>query len=144
MNEDLAVRVGGDAKNHDLRQNTRKRVAYTGTHDNDTVVGWWNSRAGDDSTRDGAEISHEHEFCMKYLETEGTAIHWDFIRAVWASVADTAIAPMQDVLGIGNEGRMNLPASNSGNWNWRLRKEELTPEIAVRLFQLTEIYGRGT
>lgn len=140
----LQFAFGGDAKNHDLPHNyPRNCVAYTGTHDNDTVEGWWNSRAGDESTRDAAEISHEHEFCMKYLKTDGTEIHWDFIHAVWGSVADTAIAPLQDVLGIGNEGRMNLPASNSGNWNWRCRKEELMPEIAVRLFELTEIYGRN-
>ncbi len=139
----LQFAFGGDSRNHDLPHNyTRNSVAYTGTHDNDTTVGWWNSHVGAESTRDEATISHEHDFCLKYLSTDGSEINWDFIRAAWASVADTAIAPMQDVLGIGNEGRMNLPASNSGNWNWRFQKEDLTPEIITRLAEMTEIYGR--
>jgi 4-alpha-glucanotransferase len=140
----LQFAFGGDAKNHDLPHNYPQNcVAYTGTHDNDTTVGWWNSQVGAESTRNEAEISREHYFCMKYLDTDGSKIHWDFIRAVWASVADTAIAPLQDVLGIGAKGRMNLPASTSDNWNWRFQKEDLTEEIIIRLSELTAIYGRN-
>lgn len=139
----LQFAFGGDAKNHDLPHNYIKNcVAYTGTHDNDTTVGWWHSQAGAGSTRDEDEITREHDYCLKYLNTEGSEIHWDFIRAVWASVADTAIAPLQDLLGIGTEGRMNLPASDSGNWFWRFAERELTPEIVERLRELTETYGR--
>ena len=118
-------------------------MAYTGTHDNDTVVGWWNSQAGAASTRDEVEISREREYCMRYLDTDGSEIHWEMIRAIWASVADTAIAPLQDLLGIGSEGRMNVPASVSGNWTWRFEDGATTPELAERLRTLTETYGRA-
>ena len=139
----LQYAFGGDAKNHDLPHNyVRNCVAYTGTHDNDTTVGWWNSQAGAGSTRDEGAITREHDFCLKYLDTDGDEIHWDFIRAVWASVADTAIAPVQDLLGIGTEGRMNLPASTSGNWFWRCAEGALTPGVIERLRGLTETYGR--
>jgi 4-alpha-glucanotransferase len=139
----LQFAFGGDAKNHDLPHNYIPNcVAYTGTHDNDTTVGWWLSQAGAGSTRDEKRITQERDYCLKYLDTDGEEIHWDFIRAVWASVAHTAIAPVQDLLGIGTEGRMNLPASNSGNWFWRFQKDALTPEITARLKELTETYGR--
>ena len=140
----LQFAFGGDAKNHDLPHNYIKNcVAYTGTHDNDTTIGWWNSQAGAGSTRDADAITREHDYCLKYLDTDGSEIHWDFIRAVWRSVAHTAIAPLQDILGIGNEGRMNLPASDSGNWFWRYTDGALTPEMVVRLKGLTETYGRA-
>lgn len=139
----LQFAFGGDAKNHDLPHNyIRNCVAYTGTHDNDTTVGWYLSQAGAGSTRDASEISREHEYCLKYLSSDGMSIHWDFIRAVWASVADTAITPMPDLLGLGTEGRMNLPASKSGNWHWRMDKDAITAEITLRLKNLTSVYGR--
>ena len=140
----LQFAFGGDPHNHDLPHNyMRNSVVYTGSHDNDTTVGWWNSQAGDGSTRDQGEIGREREFCMKYLGTDGREIHWDFIRALWSSVSDTAIAPVQDILGLGNEARMNLPASTSGNWQWRFQERALTDEIAVRLKELTEVFGRA-
>lgn len=139
----LQFAFGGDPRNHDLPHNyINNCVAYTGTHDNDTTVGWWHSQAGAGSTRDASAITREREFCMKYLDTDGSEIHWDFIRAVWASVADTAIAPLQDLLGLGTEGRMNLPASTSGNWHWRFKDGDISDEIAARLKELTEVYGR--
>lgn len=140
----LQFAFGGDTKNHDLPHNYIKNsVAYTGTHDNDTTVGWFNSQSGKGSTRDDSQIGKEREFCLKYLNSDGEEINWDFIRAVWASVADTAITPMQDVLGLGNRARMNLPASDSGNWSWRFKNGDLTKEIAERLRELTKIYGRS-
>ena len=139
----LQFAFGGDTANHDLPHNyIRNAVAYTGTHDNDTAVGWFNSQAGAGSTRDDAQISREHDFCLEYLGCGAEEIHWNFIRAVWASTADTAMTPMQDLLGLGNEARMNLPASNAGNWQWRFRNDDLSDEIAARLRRLTEIYGR--
>ncbi len=139
----LQFAFGGDTANHDLPHNYIKNcVVYTGTHDNDTTVGWFNSQAGAGSTRDEAEISREHDFCMRYLNSDGSEIHWDFIRTVLASVANTAIVPAQDLLGLGTEARMNLPASESGNWYWQLRNGELTEEIGERLGGLTETYGR--
>jgi 4-alpha-glucanotransferase len=139
----LEFAFGGDAKNHDLPHNyINNCVAYTGTHDNDTTVGWWQSQAGAGSTRDEADISREHSFCLKYLNTDGREINWDLIRAIWASVADTAIAPVQDLLGVGSEGRMNLPATMSGNWSWRLTDGMITKDIVTRLKELTITYGR--
>ena len=80
---------------------------------------------------------------MKYLNTDGEEIHWDFIRAVLASVANTAIVPLQDLLGLGTEARMNLPNSTKGNWTWRFKQDALTPEHAKRLREMTETYGRS-
>lgn len=141
----LQFAFGGDANNLDLPHNYVKNcVAYTGTHDNDTTVGWFNSQAGSGTTRDKKEISREQEHCLKYLNSDGTKINWDFIRAVWASVADTAIAPLPDILGLGTEGRMNLPASTSGNWHWRMTKDSITDEMTSRLKELTQIYGRSS
>lgn len=139
----LQFAFGGDTENHDLPHNYIKNcVVYTGTHDNDTTVGWFNSEAGAGSTRDAEEIARERDYCLRYLNSDGEEIHWDFIRTVLASVADTAIVPAQDLLGLGTEARMNLPASDSGNWCWQCREGDLSDEIAARLGELTSIYGR--
>src|SRR5258708_28990202 len=120
----------------------RELVAYTGTHDNDTTVGWWNSRAGTGSTRSAAEIEREREFVKAYLNTDGHEIHWAFIRALMASPAGTVMVPLQDILGLGSEARMNLPASTKGNWHWRFRDGAITPAMLVRLKLLTVLYDR--
>ena len=139
----LQFGFGGDANNADLPHNYRRNlVAYTGTHDNDTTVGWFRSQAGAGSTREAADIDREREFCLQYLNTDGSQIHWDFIRAVLSSVADTAILPVQDLLGLGNEARMNLPNSSSGNWSWRVEAGAFTEEIAGKLLELTRLFGR--
>jgi 4-alpha-glucanotransferase len=126
----------GDAKatNINLPHNyLRKIVAYTGTHDNDTTIGWF---------RNPTQLENERRFCLEYLASDGKKIHWDFIRAVFASVADTAIVPLQDLLGLGSEARMNLPNSTEGNWRWRFRTSALTDQLAKKLKRLTEVYGR--
>ncbi len=141
----LQFGFGSDADNHDLPHNyTSNSVVYTGTHDNDTAVGWFNSAAGGGSTRDAVQIERERRYCLDYLDTDGAEIHWDFIRAAMSSVSDLAVVPLQDVLGLGNEARMNLPASTAGNWDWRARAGALTPEVGARLKKLTETYGRRT
>jgi 4-alpha-glucanotransferase len=121
----------------------RKLVAYTGTHDNDTTVGWWTSTGEGDSTRSPADVEAERDVCRRYLGTDGSAIHWDFIRALYASVADVVIVPLQDVLGLGSEARMNLPGRPSGNWQWRFGPTALSPKIAERLKEFTVLFGRG-
>ena len=103
----------------------RDLVAYTGTHDNDTVVGWWASKGGD-STRTPEDVVKEHAYARAYLDfteldLKDEPIHWVLIRGIQSSVANTAIAPMQDVLGLGSEARMNLPGTASGYWKWRMR-----------------------
>ena len=134
----LLFAFGGDARNGYLPHNyIRNAVAYTGTHDNDTVVGWYSAGTGKNP-----QIKRERAFCRAYLDSNGKKINWDFIRAVWSSVADTAIAPMQDLLGLNNDARMNLPASTIGNWNWRCQNGDFSNEIAEKLKELTEIYGR--
>jgi 4-alpha-glucanotransferase len=140
----LQFGFSSDTKNADLPHNYHQNVVvYTGTHDNDTAVGWFSSVAGAGSTRDAQQIERERDLCLKYLNTTGQEIHWDFIRAVLASVANTAIVPLQDVLGLGTEARMNLPNSTAGNWAWRFKPNALTDEISLRLRGLTELYGRS-
>jgi 4-alpha-glucanotransferase len=139
----LQFSFGGDPANQDLPHNYHRNVVvYTGTHDNDTTVGWFKSEAGAGSTRDAAQVQRERDFCLKYLDSTGEEIHWDFIRAVLASVASIAIIPLQDLLGLGTEARMNLPNTTSGNWSWRYKPDALKPQLGQRLKDLTEIYGR--
>ncbi|HEY57918.1 MAG TPA: 4-alpha-glucanotransferase [Anaerolineae bacterium] len=107
-------------------------VVYTGTHDNDTVVGWW--RRVDETERD---------FCRRYLATRGQDIAWDLIRAAWASVAVLAIAPMQDFLRLDNRARMNYPGREGSNWAWRMPAEALKPELRDALRELNILYSRG-
>jgi 4-alpha-glucanotransferase len=140
----LQFAFGGDPKTIDLPHNyERNVVAYTGTHDNDTIVGWFRSVVGEGSTRTAEQIQRERNFCMNYLDTDGKEIHWDFIRALFASVANTAVVPLQDLLGLGTEARMNLPNSTEGNWSWRFMPDVLTDKIGARLRALTELYGRA-
>ncbi len=120
----------------------REVVAYTGTHDNDTTVGWWKSKGSGDSTRSEEDIRRERDFALQYLNTDGQEINWIFIRALEASVADTVLIPLQDVLGLGSEARMNQPATLGGNWRWRYRPGALQPEFAARLREMVELYDR--
>lgn len=140
----LQFAFGSDADSVHLPHNYRRNVvAYTGTHDNDTTLGWFQNGAGADSTRTKTEIDSERAFCKKYLHTCGQEMNWDFIRAVLASVANTAIIPLQDVLGAGSEGRMNLPNSTEGNWSWRFAAGALTDDQRERLREMAETYGRA-
>jgi 4-alpha-glucanotransferase len=136
----LQFAFGGDPHDTHLpHEFVRDTVAYTGTHDNDTVVGWFQQRSR-------AEASEgewrERALCLKYLGTDGAEINWDFIRAAQMSVAVLAVAQLQDVLGLSAEARMNTPASTEGNWNWRYTHGALTDELAHRLREMTAIYGR--
>ncbi len=140
----LQFAFGSDPQGPDFRPHNypRNLVAYTGTHDNDPVVGWWHSEGKADSTRTPEDIRKEMAFACRYLATDGSDIHWVMIRTLMASVADTVIFPLQDVLGLGSGARMNLPARPSGNWRWRFRREMLTGEIRDRLKQMSEVYER--
>jgi 4-alpha-glucanotransferase len=120
----------------------RNLVVYTGTHDNDTTVGWWTSGIGH-STRSDSERASEREHARRYLGLDERDVHWQFIRAVLGSVADTAIVPVQDLLGLGSEARMNRPGTSTGNWRWRLVPGQLTLEIARQLAVMTETYDRA-
>jgi 4-alpha-glucanotransferase len=121
----------------------RDLVVYTGTHDNDTTIGWWESTGEADSTRTPEDVEREREHALDYLGADGTGMHWTLIRAALASVADTAIIPMQDLLGLGNEARMNLPGRESGNWSFRFTWDQVDPSILGRLKKMVELYGRN-
>ncbi len=109
----------------------RHCVVYTGTHDNDTVRGWY-ERVPEE----------EKSFYRRYLSRDGSDVSWDLIRAVWASVAVYAIAPLQDFLSLGNEARMNYPGRPSGNWSWRMPAGCLTPELQGRIHEINYLYSR--
>jgi 4-alpha-glucanotransferase len=108
------------------------KVIYTGTHDNDTTVGWFQSGAAE----------HERRSAEAYLGCCEDGIHWAFIRAALNSVADLALVPMQDVLGLGSEARMNTPSMDGGNWKWRLTPGQLNSEVTAKLAQLAELTDR--
>ena len=124
----------GDGNPHLPHNYPARCVAYTGTHDNDTTVGWFESR------RDGA--LHERERALRYLNHDGSEIHWAMTRLAFSSPADLAIVPVQDLLGLGTEARMNYPGVLDGNWAWRLRGGELTEPLGRRLRELTQSTGR--
>ena len=107
-------------------------IVYTGTHDNDTIVGWFKSASADD-----------RKYVLEYLNTDTKEIHWSFIRLAWSSVANTAIVPMQDLLGLGTRARMNLPGTTRNNWQWRAKAGDFSPELADKLAHLTILYGRA-
>jgi 4-alpha-glucanotransferase len=108
------------------------KVIYTGTHDNDTVVGWWNSGAAE----------HERRNAEGYVGVSSDGIHWSFIRAAQCSPASLCIVPLQDVLGLGSEARMNTPSRNGGNWRWRFEQQQLTSDLAAKLAHLAELSDR--
>jgi 4-alpha-glucanotransferase len=140
----LQFAFGTDPQGPSFRPHNYERnlAAYTGGHDNDTTLGWWESGIAD-STRSEDDLRREHEFTSAYLNLrEGEEIQWAMIRALMASVADTVLIPLQDVLGLGSSARMNLPGRMGGNWKWRYAREQLRPEMARRLRRLAELYER--
>jgi len=108
------------------------KVIYTGTHDNDTVAGWWHSGASEQERRN-AEA---------YVGRCEDGIHWAFIRAAQGSPASLSIIPLQDALGLGSEARMNTPSLHGGNWRWRVDQAKLTSELAAKLALLAEVTDR--
>lgn len=123
----------GDANHFLPHHYIPNTVAYTGTHDNDTSVGWWN-----------AAPPHVKDFASRYLGSDGQAIQWDMMRALSGSVANIVIFPMQDVLGLGSEHRMNYPGQPTGNWEWRFRWEQLSPEITRALAEMSALHNRAS
>jgi 4-alpha-glucanotransferase len=143
----LQFAFGNDPQGPSFRPHNYKRdlAAYTGGHDNDTTVGWWSSSGAGDSTRTPEDVRKEHDFARDYLnfhDADDSEINWVMIRAVLASVADIAIVPLQDVLGLGSAARMNLPGTVSGNWKWRYRPGALRDELSARLRKLVTLYDR--
>ena len=111
----------------------RDCVVYTGTHDNDTSVGWFQETS----------TKVAREYALRYIGCDGANIAWGLIRLAWASVANTALAPVQDLLSLGHEARLNTPATvGPPNWCWRLLPGALTDRVGMRLHELTSVYGR--
>jgi 4-alpha-glucanotransferase len=110
----------------------RNCVVYTGTHDNDTTRGWFNTAP-----------ESELDFCRRYLKSDGSDIVWDLIRAAWASPARFALAPMQDLLDLDTSARMNFPGKPSGSWTWRMGDGDASPTLAGRLRELNYLYQRN-
>jgi 4-alpha-glucanotransferase len=106
-------------------------VVYTGTHDNDTTLGWYESAP-----------ENEKQFARRYLDIDGSDIAWDLIRAAWKSPAVYALAPFQDFLGLDSKGRMNYPSRPGGNWEWRMRKADLSEELQGKIKELNWLYQR--
>ncbi|HWQ29996.1 MAG TPA: 4-alpha-glucanotransferase [Negativicutes bacterium] len=109
-------------------------VVYTGTHDNETIAGWYENL---DCT--------DKQLAMDYLDIDpnkDTDIHWKFIRLALSSVADLAVIPIQDYLGLGNEARINKPSTVGDNWKWRLLENEITDELVEKIKKVTKTYGR--
>ena len=111
---------------------TENCVVYTGTHDNDTVMGWLETAKPED-------ISYARSYCQM---PDDEPFNWGLIRVAYESKADTAIVPMQDILGLGKEARMNIPSTLGGNWVWRLDGAALTDELADKLKTMSEKSGR--
>ncbi len=122
----------------------RRAVVYTGTHDNDTTVGWFRDEEAASTTRKPGEADAERAAALRYLGTRGEEIHWDMIRIAFASVARVVVVPVQDVLGLGSPARMNRPGTATGNWTWRMPEGALTPAHAERLAALAATYERAS
>lgn len=124
---------GGDEENAYLPHNhVKNSVVYTGTHDNETTLGWYENLE---------EEVKEHVDAYLGME-DGQEINWVFVRTALSSVADTTIIPMQDYLGLGNEARINMPSSLGKNWEWRMKKDACSKELAKKIYQMTKMYGR--
>jgi 4-alpha-glucanotransferase len=116
-------------------------VVYTGTHDNDTTAGWFTS-TDVATTQSREQIEEERAFALRYLNSNGDEFHWDMIRLAFSSVADTAIIPLQDILGLDSSARMNVPGTSGGNWRWRYHEGQIDERASARLAELTAIFSR--
>jgi 4-alpha-glucanotransferase len=128
----LQFGFGDEGAHMYLPHRAEGKVIYTGTHDNDTVAGWWHSGAAE----------HERRNAEAYVGRCEDGIHWAFIRAAQCSPASLSIIPLQDVLGLGSEARMNTPSLHGGNWRWRFDPGRLTSELAGKLAHLAELSDR--
>lgn len=112
-------------------------IVYTGTHDNDTTLGWFWREAGVNNTETAEQIEAERNNVRNAVRTDGSQIHWDLIAKAHGLHTHTAIVPLQDVMGLGTEARMNVPGVTAGNWAWRFTEEQLRDEDMQRLRDIT-------
>ncbi|MBU2585821.1 MAG: 4-alpha-glucanotransferase, partial [Bacteroidetes bacterium] len=109
-------------------------AVYTGSHDNDTTLGWWNS-----IQNDGTDTK---EFFLKYTNSNGTDVCWDLIKLAYSSIADIVIIPLQDFLRLGTEARMNFPGKENHNWQWRFSWDQIYDGLSYQIKELTQLYER--
>jgi 4-alpha-glucanotransferase len=140
----LQFAFGDDPKARQYRPHNHIKncVVYTGTHDNDTAVGWFRAKPGSQTTQSEEEVTLERETLLRYAGTDGREVHWDMIRLALSSVACWAVFPLQDLFGLGSEARLNTPGASQGSWEWRFTADMLTDQLAHRLRWLTEVYDR--
>jgi 4-alpha-glucanotransferase len=138
----LQFAFGEEDGTHRPNNYVRNLVSFTGTHDNNTTRGWWTELQKAANEKSGSAAAAELERTKIFLQRDGRDISWSFIQTVMTSVADVSMIPLQDALGLGSRSRMNIPGRAKGNWRWRFSAGALTPEIAKRLQQLTEVSGR--
>lgn len=125
-------REDSDYLPHNYIQNC---IVYTGTHDNNTIQGWYNDMKKDD-----------RKFADTYLDNKGASkdtLHWDYIRLAMGSVANLCVIPVQDYLGLGAEARINTPATLGNNWKWRMSDKALTKQLAKKIYGVTKLYARA-
>jgi 4-alpha-glucanotransferase len=132
----------GEDRTHRPTNYVRELVSFTGTHDNDTTRGWWTKLKRDAQSHSNAPAKAEVDRVKCYFQTNGREISWSFIQAIMTSVAQIALIPMQDVLNLGSEARMNVPGRAKGNWGWRCKSKDITAALSSRLRKLTEVSGR--
>ena len=139
----LMFSFGTDAGARDYWPYTFPRdvVAYTGTHDNDTAQCWFDELTAKANAGD-AEATKQRAFVLRYLASDGKRVYWDLVRLAFQTASDQAIVPVQDLLGLGSDTRMNVPGTAENNWTWRLEAGALTAGLAAELRQLTETYAR--
>jgi 4-alpha-glucanotransferase len=138
----LMFAFSGDWREYQPHRFDRRTAVYTGTHDNDTTMGWLTAH---ERTQDGHaahQLRMERERALRYAGSDGKEPHWDMIRLAMASVANIALFPLQDVLGLGTDSRMNVPGTATGNWTWRFHRERLLPAMGERLRGLADTYER--
>jgi 4-alpha-glucanotransferase len=137
----LQFGFSNDDDHHQPHRFDKRCVVYPGTHDNNTTQGRWREKA-EQSPAHEADDQTELARVRLYLGAREESIHHDLIRAAMTSVADLAIIPAQDLLGLGAEARMNRPGRSEGNWRWRFSWDQVSPELAGRLRRLVDLYGR--
>jgi 4-alpha-glucanotransferase len=131
-----------DVVMHNISNYPSNCVVYTGTHDNNTAVGWFSNDSSEATTLSREERLQERQRALKCIGTEGHEVNWGFIRLALMSAANAAIIPLQDVLGLGSEARMNTPGTIDNNWRWRFTFDMIRDEVRHRLHELTRLSGR--
>lgn len=139
----LGFAFAGSYREYQPHRYPRRVVAYTGTHDNDTLIGWLTQSEREPNAERQAALAAERARALAYAGSDGREAHWDLVRTLYASAADTIIVPLQDLLGLGSDARMNVPGTATGNWRYRTPASAFSPELVARLAGFAETYERS-